>query len=186
MTNNLWDIYSRNVLGVFRRVVEGPDMDIYRDDRRRDARMPLSDWDRGDNKYGGKNDASERYMGAFRIYAWIVKIIFLPITLIFLPVIKSLIDFFSRKELPEKNMENLNDKIERSDENEIDALVQDIFTYDAQSISSNKLIEILIALRIEAIKTNCWARGSIKMSMLGRSRDFRRSNLILKVTRLQL
>lgn len=110
---NLWDIYCRNISGVFR-----------------------------NNPGDGKDNPSI-------VFQWIVYIIFLPITLIIFVGIKTLIDFFSRKEIKEEKMLGLKDKIELSSDEDIILLVKNLSIFDVQSRSSHKLILTLKAASTE-------------------------------------
>lgn len=91
--------------------------------------------------------------------AAVVFVVTLPLTLSLVVGLKSLIDFFSRKEILEEKMSSLNTKIEQSGEAEIESLVKDISTYKAQSISSNKLIQTLQAT---STATNQAITGSLQ------------------------
>ncbi|MDI1351403.1 MAG: hypothetical protein PSV35_01325, partial [bacterium] len=88
--------------------------------------------------------------------AWFpAAIVFLatsPLTLILGVGIKSLIDFFSRKEIPERKISSLSNKIQESDANTINTLVEKLSIYQAQSTSSKKLIQTLHASSTETIQ----------------------------------
>lgn len=74
----------------------------------------------------------------------IIHAALLPLTLTFGAAIKSLIDFFSRKEIAEETLNAVNDKIDALDEKSIEPLIREISTYkNAKSASSQKLMSTL-------------------------------------------
>lgn len=72
----------------------------------------------------------------------IIHLVLLPLTLTFGAGIKSLIDFFSRKEIPETSLRDAEGKIPDLDTDNTTLLIQEIYKYkpQAQSNSSKQLI----------------------------------------------
>ena len=104
----MWDIYTRNVKGVF---------------------------------WGGFLDI-DRWKH-FTIIAALVHIVTLPLTVTFLAGIKTLFDFFTRKELPEDKINALNGKITALDSESIKPLISDMLQYTPKSTSSQMLLKNL-------------------------------------------
>ncbi|KTC71685.1 hypothetical protein Lbir_1540 [Legionella birminghamensis] len=84
-------------------------------------------------------------------YAWPVCIVLLPFTLSLGAGIKTLIDFFSRKNIPETNLKAVDNHIATLD-SDINPLLETINTYSshAKSLSSQKLCTSLNKIEIEA------------------------------------
>jgi hypothetical protein len=73
----------------------------------------------------------------------ILHIAFLPLTLTFGAGLKSLIDYFTRKELPQEKLESLNNKINELDNDNIQPLIDEMAHYTPQSNSSKMLLKSL-------------------------------------------
>lgn len=89
------------------------------------------------------------------LYLWLpVTVVYtalLPLTATFGAGIKALIDFFSRKEIPEETLGSVDNQVAALDAEGITPLIDEIFKYkDAKSTSSQKLIQRLHAIPNEA------------------------------------
>lgn len=81
-------------------------------------------------------------------YGWpfvaVIYTVLLPVTTIFGALIKSFIDFFSRKELPETRLKEVDEQINALNEDRLKPLINKISSYEnAQSKSSQELIQNL-------------------------------------------
>lgn len=97
-----------------------------------------------------KRNAKGVFFGGFTVPN-IYHIIFLPLTLTFGAGIKSLIDFFSRKEIPETSLDNAKHQIQDLDTDRTTLLIEEICRYkpEVQSNSSKQLIEDLEQIALE-------------------------------------
>jgi hypothetical protein len=79
-------------------------------------------------------------------FIWIGHIALLPLTLTFGAGIKTLIDFFTRREIPEETINAVDGAIDALDAESIRPLIESIAIYrnGAQSTSSKKLIQMLL------------------------------------------
>ena len=99
---------------------------------------------------GGFNSGWEKIYG-IGVIVPIAHFFLLPLTLTFGAGIKAIIDFFSRKEIPEETLSSVNNQVAALDAEGITPLIDEISKYkDAKSTSSQKLIRMLHALPGEA------------------------------------
>lgn len=103
-----------------------------------------------------KRNFKDTFFGGFMVpseypdgLAMIFHIVLLPFTLTFGAGIKSLIDFFSRKEIPETSLRDAEHQIKDLDSTTL--LIQEIFKYkpQAKSISSKQLIKDLEQINLD-------------------------------------
>lgn len=100
---------------------------------------------RGDLTSGWVHGGSENYAAPI---AWLVRLLFLPLTLTLGAGIKTLIDIFSRKELPQAEMAKMWNELNEIDNisDRMDTIVEALLHYDPKSKSSvalcNKLRDL--------------------------------------------
>ena len=97
--------------------------------------------------------------------ALIVHLALLPITMTFGAALKTLIDFFTRKELPKEQTSALNDKLSELDGTNIDSLISDIQGYSARSNASKMLQTQLKGLQENATVVETQAAQAKKWAL---------------------